>query len=90
VGLCSSLASALEAVQSSQFDIVLLDVSQGMIKGYPIAKHLDAVRKPFVLLSGHGEAAPPNHPDWRVCFKPFHLQELEQAILQALKAKRAC
>lgn len=77
VGPFSSVPPAVEAASGEQIDVALLDVNVGGIKVYPVAEALCARHIPFLFISGYGQSAvPEDHPDWRVCSKPFRQHDL--------------
>ena len=85
VGPFSKLSAALEAARTAVVDIALLDVNLGSDRSYPVAEVLHNRGKPFLFLSGEGEeAAPADRPEWRVCSKPFHMQDLMNMMLEIL------
>src|SRR5271166_5040340 len=72
VGPFDGVAGALQAALTASFDLALLDVNIAGAKVYPVADVLSERGIPFLLLSGYGQAAVPReHPEWRVCSKPF-------------------
>ena len=84
-GPYSSVAEALEAVESIEVDLAILDVNLGNEKSYPIAEALDSRGKPFLFLSGYGkQAIPLAHPTWAVCAKPFSEEGLAKMLLAVL------
>ena len=53
----------------------------GGSKVYPVANALTMRRIPFLFLSGYGESAiPHDHPEWRVCSKPFREVDLIEML----------
>ena len=84
-GPYSSVAEALEAVESIEVDLAILDVNLGDEKSYPIAEVLDSRGTPFLFLSGYGKQAIPSaHPTWVVCSKPFSEEGLAAMLLAVL------
>jgi CheY-like chemotaxis protein len=77
VGPYATVAEAVEAARREPIDLALLDVNIGGAQVYPVADALMARRIPFLFLSGYGQSAiPHDHPDWRVCSKPFREDDL--------------
>jgi len=77
IGPFDRLAGALQAAKAEAFDLAVLDVNVAGEKVYPVAEILAARCIPFLFLSGYGQAAvPKNRPEWRVCKKPFRLEDL--------------
>ena len=73
-----------------RFDLAILDVNLAGEMAYPVADLLAERNIPFLLLSGYGtEAIPSDHPEWKVCAKPFKGEELVKMLLAVLgPAKR--
>ncbi len=89
VGPFGTVASALEAARAEAFDFALLDVNLQGDKVYPVAELLTERHIPFVFLSGYGDGAiPPGRPAWKVCAKPFRVNDLA-ALLSATMATQA-
>ena len=81
VGPYSAFNTAMEAARNGDFGAAVLDVNLGGKLSYPIGEILEQRGIQFVLISGYGEsAAPPQHPAWPVCKKPFTPQTLLAAI----------
>ncbi len=77
VGPYATVAEAVEAARREPIDLALLDVNIGGAQVYPVADALMARRIPFLFLSGYGQSAiQHDHPDWRVCSKPFREDDL--------------
>jgi CheY-like chemotaxis protein len=86
VGPCATVPEALAAARDAAIDVALLDVNLAGRKVYPVADVLAGRRIPFLFLSGYGQSAiPRDHPEWRVCSKPFRATEL----IGMLRAQRA-
>jgi CheY-like chemotaxis protein len=85
VGPYDSVPEAMEAAMTEAIDAALLDVNIGGSKVYPVANALAARRIPFLFLSGYGQSAiPHDHPEWRVCSKPFREVELIEMLSEQL------
>lgn len=81
LGPFSTVTKALAAASTEGFDLAVLDVNVAGEKVYPVADALAARDIPFLFLSGYGDTAiPPGHPDWKVCNKPFKVQELTDML----------
>ena len=81
VGPCATVPAAMEAAMTEAIDVALLDVNVGGSKVYPVANVLTIRRIPFLFLSGYGESAiPHDHPEWRVCSKPFREVDLIEML----------
>jgi DNA-binding response OmpR family regulator len=80
-----AFTAALQAADTEAVDLAILDVNLAGVLSYPIAEALEARGIPFVLTSGYGDhAAPPEHPGWPTCSKPFTSDTLTSAITAAL------
>jgi CheY-like chemotaxis protein len=87
VGPFATVAEAVDAARKEPIDLALLDVNIGGAEVYPVADALTARRIPFLFLSGYGQSAiPHNHPDWRVCSKPFREDELIDMLREQMAA----
>ncbi|MDT7953202.1 MAG: response regulator [Acetobacteraceae bacterium] len=87
VGPCDQIKPALEAARTEVIDLAILDVNIAGSKVYPVAEVLAARNVPFLLLSGYGgSAVPSNHPDWRVCSKPFRSEELVGMLIEQVQS----
>jgi CheY-like chemotaxis protein len=85
VGPFASVPPAVKAAMTEAIDVALLDVNVGGSKVYPVANALAARRIPFLFLSGYGQSAiPQDHPDWRVCAKPFREVDLIEMLSDQL------
>ena len=86
IGPFSRVPEALEAAQTEALDLAVLDVNIAGVKVYPVAEVLAARGVPFLFLSGYGQnAIPKDHPDWRVCNKPFRMEELIGMLVNQLR-----
>lgn len=80
-----SFVAALHAAEIEEVDVAILDVNLAGVLSYPIGEALQARGIPFLLTSGYGDAAaPPEHPDWPTCSKPFSTETLTSALSRAL------
>lgn len=86
VAAASRFDDALEKVRSVSFDIAILDVNLDGRYTFPIAEALAARGSPFVFATGYGANRLPDTP---VLQKPFQQQDLEQALLAAVRGKLA-
>ena len=86
VGPFERLAPAVEAAQSALIDVAVLDINVGGMKVYPVAEVLAARRIPFLFVSGYGQAiVPVEHPEWRVCSKPFAPEQLIAMLVDQIR-----
>jgi CheY-like chemotaxis protein len=71
---------------SWQFDVAILDVNLKGETSYPVADVLELRKVPFLFATGYGtEAIPEKYRQRVVLQKPFKKQELEEALLRALR-----
>ena len=85
VGPFATVAPAVEAARTLAIDVALLDVNVGGSKVYPVADALTERHIPFLFLSGYGQnAIPQDHPEWRVCSKPFREGDLINMLSEQL------
>jgi CheY-like chemotaxis protein len=88
VGPYDRVPAALEAARTLALDAAVLDVNLAGTKVYPVAEMLSARGIPFVLLSGYGAgAAPPEHPSWQVCSKPFKSEQLIAMLAEQIASR---
>jgi CheY-like chemotaxis protein len=81
---------ALEAARNEALDLAILDVNVAGVQVYPVADVLHARKIPFLFLSGYGRTAIPlEHPDWQVCAKPFHQEDLIGMLVGQLERAAA-
>jgi DNA-binding response OmpR family regulator len=82
VGPFGQLEEALDAAQTEQLDLAVLDVNLGGIMSFPVAEVLVRRGIPFLLLTGYGdgdavlERALSRHRQWPVYGKPFNVDHL--------------
>jgi CheY-like chemotaxis protein len=85
-GTASSLAEALDKVETLAFDFAIVDVNLNGLQSAPVAQALVERGLPFVLATGYGATglseAFPGVPTLQ---KPFLGHELEQALCTMLK-----
>ena len=76
IGPFARVSTALEAAARESVDLALLDVNVGGEKVYPVAEFFAKRGVPFLLVSGFGDQAAPDHPQWEVFSKPFKIAAL--------------
>lgn len=87
VGPAAKLETAFQLIETSAFDIAILDVSIRGQKVYPVAEHLLALGVPFAFASGYGDwALPEILRDRPRLMKPFTMGAL-QAMAKSLCAQ---
>jgi DNA-binding response OmpR family regulator len=90
VGPFATLADALDAAQTQEFDAALLDVNLRGKTVYPVAELLSERGIPFLLLTGYGETSVSTaHPDWWTCPKPFKLDDLVNTLARRMISQDA-
>ena len=82
------IEEALEAVNSAEFDLAILDVNLNGQPISPVADALAARGRPFVFATGYGQSSLPepyrNRPTLK---KPFQIDGLKRAIESVLDGK---
>jgi CheY-like chemotaxis protein len=90
VGPATRVSEALAQIKTESFDVVLLDVNLAGEMSWDVASALKESGIPFVLTTGY--ELENLQPDFlrgsKVVRKPFKLDILEQAVLDAIKEKR--
>ena len=85
-GEAGDIDEAVRLVQSTEFDIAILDVN---VNGKVISPVAEAVRlrgRPFVFATGYGSAGlPEKFRDSPTLQKPFQMETLKRALEAALK-----
>ncbi len=84
-----TLAKALTAVTSEEFDFAVLDVNLDGQPVFPVAEILRRQSLPFVFSTGYGRIGVPKpFNEYEVLSKPFTKEELERKLLSALRNNR--
>ncbi|WP_102226604.1 HWE histidine kinase domain-containing protein [Acidimangrovimonas sediminis] len=88
VQIASSVAQALEMIETRPPAFALLDVNLGSEQSVPVAERLAALGVPFVLATGYGEASAlvEAYPPCVIVQKPFSPETLTGAFAKALRA----
>jgi CheY-like chemotaxis protein len=82
------LDEALEAAQTAEFDLAILDVNLNNEPVSPVADALVARGLPFVFATGYGEhGLPEPYRDRPALKKPFQVDGLERMLRRALEGK---
>lgn len=85
--ICETVDEALAAVDSSSFDIAILDVNLKGESVWPVAARLRERGIPFVLASGgHVDPPPPEFLAVPMIDKPYTIDRVTPAIEAALSA----
>ena len=75
------LSEAMSAVQSSDFDLAILDVNLNGEPSYPVASVLEAKGVPFVFVTGYGvDGLEENWRHTRVLQKPIQRDALTSLL----------
>lgn len=80
----ATMPAGLEAIETFQPTIAMLDINLGDRTSFPIADKLAALGVPFLFASGYGEQAqlPDAHRERTVVQKPYTLENVARAISQ--------
>jgi CheY-like chemotaxis protein len=88
VGHAATVDEALEQIERAPPAIAILDVNLRGAPAHPVANRLRALAIPFVVATGFDPRKLPHSFSGAVVLrKPFHRQDLEQAIVQAQQAR---
>jgi CheY-like chemotaxis protein len=84
-----NVAAALAAIAARQPDFALLDVALAREKSFAVAERLDALKIPFVFVTGYGGDAsvPAAFADRPRLGKPCTADELQAALRRAIGTK---
>lgn len=78
------LAQAFETLDSTDFDVAILDVNVHGESVFPFAQRLSEQGKPIVFSSGYGQSGLPAEFDGCVMLaKPFSVEDLQRALVKA-------
>jgi len=80
---------AMEAAETSDLDLAILDVNLNGVLTYPVAERLKSRGVPVVFATGYGSDG--LREDWRggpVVQKPFQLRDLQKAVGEAAENLR--
>jgi two-component SAPR family response regulator len=91
VGPVTKLADLMKLIDSTEFDVALLDIDlQGGEKVYPAVTILRARGVPFAFFTAYGrETLGDEYEHDQVIEKPFRRADLEQCILDWIRDKDA-
>jgi DNA-binding response OmpR family regulator len=83
--ICETVAEALEAVATTEFDIAILDVNLKGESVWPVAMRLREQSIPFVLASGgHVDPPPPQFENVPMIDKPYTIDRVSPALDAAM------
>ncbi len=77
VGLAARVAAAMDLIDQTEFDLVMLDVNVAGERIDPVAKRLHDQGRRFIFSTGYGSQGPA--PEWRdrpILAKPFRIETL--------------
>ncbi|MEA3051664.1 MAG: hypothetical protein QOG72_567 [Sphingomonadales bacterium] len=81
---CETVADALARVGQGGFDLAIIDVNLNGERVWPVADRLAAQGVPYILATGgHIEPPPEQHASAPVLSKPFTLDAIEPALMEA-------
>ena len=84
------IGEAVKLVQSTEFDLAILDVNVNGKVITPVAELIKARNRPFIFATGYGSSGlPEEYRDRPALQKPFQLETLAQMINSALKSAAA-
>lgn len=82
------IAEAIRLVQSTDFDLAILDVNVNGKVISPVADLIKARNRPFIFATGYGSSGlPEEYRDRPSLQKPFQIETLARAIDNALKGR---
>ena len=83
--ICETVGEALEACDSANFDVAILDVNLKGESVWPVASRLREQGIPFVLASGgHVDPPPPEFAAVPMIDKPYTIDRVTPAIEAAM------
>jgi DNA-binding response OmpR family regulator len=85
--ICETVGEALDACDTMQFDVAILDVNLKGESVWPVAKRLREQSIPFVIASGgHVDPPPPEFAAVPMIDKPYTIDRVTPALEAALSA----
>lgn len=85
----TSLADAMIAIRSRQFDVAVLDINLNGQDSLPAAAMLHEMKRPFIFTTGYGiSGRGAEYDDVPLVTKPYRLADLAEALALALRADR--
>ncbi|MGH6658438.1 MAG: response regulator [Sphingomicrobium sp.] len=83
--ICETVGEAMAAIDSTPFDIAILDVNLKGESVWPVAARLSEENVPFVLSTGgHVEPPPAEFKDVAMIEKPYTIERVSSVIGAAL------
>jgi CheY-like chemotaxis protein len=80
------IGDAMKLVQSTEFDLAILDVNVNGKVITPVAELIQAKGRPFIFATGYGSSGlPPEYRERPALQKPFQLETLAQVIAATMK-----
>ena len=88
VAVISTVANGLQAITQARPDFAMLDINLGTETSHPVARRLDELAVPYVVVSGYGEDFNrADGPKVATVTKPFDRDLIRTAIAQTLGAR---
>jgi len=85
-GEAGDVNQAVKLVQSTKFDLAIIDVNLHGQMTTPVAEVIKASRRPFIFATGYGAAGVPDgYREQLILQKPFTIEKLAEMIDEALK-----
>lgn len=84
VGTAARLEPAMSLAAELGFDVAVLDINLGGRRIDPVAEAIAARNLPFVFVTGYGREGVPGHAACPVIEKPYEMEDLRCALLDAL------
>jgi CheY-like chemotaxis protein len=81
VGEAGEVGQAIKLVQSTEFDLAILDVNLNGQMITPVADVIKASKRPFIFATGYGVAGiPEGYRGQRTLQKPFTIEKLAEMV----------
>lgn len=87
VEICSSVASAIEALAHERFDFAILDINLGRENSEPVAVHLEEQGVPYIFATGYAEGKEnlrQRFTNASIISKPFTSEQLIETVQSVL------
>jgi len=86
-GEAGEISQAIKLVQSTEFDLAILDVNLNSQMITPVAEMIKARKRPFIFATGYGAAGVPDgYGKQPTLPKPFTIEKLAEMIEELLKS----
>jgi len=85
-GEAGEISQAIKLVQSTEFDLAILDVNLNGQMSTPVADTIKESKRPFIFATGYGAAGVPDgYRDQPTLQKPFTIEKLAEIVDEVLK-----